>query len=122
MVRDTTFVRRLRLFVLLGVAACAAVATAGDEPVRRNLVQNGDFELGPNSAGGPAMWGATRVPQLAEHAALVWEDSLGHAGPHAVSIAIAESHPDDVVNYNWSQYVLGYEAGRSYRVSTWIRA
>ena len=121
MVRENPLTRRLRHLVLLSVLLGAAGAVAADEPAPRSLLQNGDFELGPSSIGGPAMWGATRVPQFAEHVELAWEDSLGRGGGHAVSIAIRESHPDDVVHYSWSQYVLAYAAGATYRVSAWIR-
>jgi len=94
---------------------------AEEEPAPRSLAMNGDFETGPNSVGLAAMWSASRVPDFVDYFACAWDDSVARSGTHSQSISIAADHPDDVVHYNFNQYVLGYTPGEVYRASVWVR-
>jgi hypothetical protein len=108
--------------VVLAGACGPAGALTDEEAAPRSLVVNGDFEKGPNSMGIAAMWSATRAEQFADHVAFVWDDSVAHGGNRSMSIRVAPDHPDDIVHYSVSQYILGYEAGATYRASVVVRA
>ena len=132
---EMSFFGRVRLLVLVSALACTAAAGAtgtgaGNEtetetdtpaPPLLNLVQNGDFELGPSRVGGPAMWSGTRAQKYPDDARVAWDDSVARSGKHSVSIEIGEDHPEEKVLYSWNQYILGYVVGATYRVSAWVR-
>lgn len=92
-----------------------------EESAPRNLAVNGDFEKGPNAVGLAAMWNASRVQNFADFFVFAWDDSVARSGTRSQSLSIAADHPDDVVHYNFNQYVLGYEPGVTYRASVWVR-
>ena len=109
----------LALIALLGLPASAKSASA--ESSGPDLVQNGGFEDGPTREGDPAVWHATRVREFRDQYAFTWEDSVVHTGARAVAIELLETHPDDIVHYNWNQHLVGFEIGRTYEASAWTR-
>ena len=66
-------------------------------------------------------WTATAVARTAKHVGFTWDERVTHGGERSVSIAIADSHPDEVIAYNWYGAMHGYEVGASYELSGWVK-
>jgi len=89
---------------------------AADTPAAANLLSNPGFETAV--AGRPAHWDLYLMPQ---DGALARLDSAARTGQYAVMLHVPMPYPEDPVN-NWSQNVLGAVAGKSYRLSGYLKA
>jgi hypothetical protein len=98
--------------VLMSVGGCATTS---------NFLANGDFELQMEQQKSPTDWYATVVPDTKDFVSFKWDDQVAHAGKRSVSIAIAPSHPDKRIAYNWTRTVPGCNAGGSYELSGWVK-
>lgn len=105
---------RLLILVLI-LAPAAAPAAAG------NLLGNGGFETGPGSGNRPDGWYATVLQPTADSVGFRWDDEGAHGGDRCVSVMITADHPDQRVFYNWTAVAAGWQAGRTYELTGWIR-
>jgi hypothetical protein len=62
------------------------------------------------------------LPHTKEFVTFKWDDDVVHSGKCSVSIAIAASHPDEAIHYNWTKVVPACQVGKSYELSGWVRA
>lgn len=90
------------------------LAVEGPEAV--NLLSNSGFETAV--ADRPARWDVYLMPQDGAFARL---DAVGHTGRYAAMIHVPLPYAEDPFN-NWSQNVLGPVAGKSFRLSGYIKA
>lgn len=103
------------------LVACILMSTVGCS-TKPHLLANGGFE--PQSAleKRPGDWYATELPHTKEFVSFEWDERVVHTGKRSVSIAIASSHPDEVIAYNWTKAVPACQVGKSYELSGWVRA
>jgi hypothetical protein len=108
------------LLACLALAGAVGIALGGEEDA--SILGNGGFESPAPGKDGPAGWSATRVPHTKDMVVLGWDDRVARSGSRSVSIAIAEAHPDQRIDYSWNRPVTGFEPGTTYRVTGWVRA
>jgi hypothetical protein len=108
------------MLILVAMVACILMSVGGCS-TKPDLLVNGGFE--PQSALQKSIgdWYATELPRTKEFVSFEWDDQVVHTGKRSVSIAIAISHPDEVIAYNWTKAVPACQIGKSYELSGWIR-
>lgn len=99
------------MYGLLGL-----VLLAIELPDAENLLSNPGFEVAV--ADRPARWDLFLMPQDGAFARL---DGTARSGAYAAMIHVPLPYPKDPFN-NWSQNVLGDVAGKSFRLSGYIKA
>jgi hypothetical protein len=99
--------------------------SAQDEPAKKepakSLLPNGGFEEAQDYSNDPAGWFGTRVPQTAGHFLMAASPQVAHGGKRSVFVAIGESHPELKVAYNWTALATGWQAGKTYELSGWVK-
>lgn len=96
----------MSLALFMGLIACAAGG---------NLLQNPGFEQ--SEAGKPAAWDVFVQPQPGAFGRL---DDRAYTGKHAVMLHVPLPYANEPAN-NWSQTISGKCAGKTYRVSGYLR-
>ncbi len=97
-------------------------APLADSTVPQDLVTNGGFEpVGGSMDQAPYSWFATRVARTSEHMAFIWDSTVAHSGKRSVAITINQDHPNDKIAYNWTQGLQGWEAGKTYQLTGWVK-
>lgn len=107
--------------ILVGIVACILMSV-GACSAKPNLLVNGDFELQAEQQRSPADWHPTVLPHTKEFVSFEWDDQVVHTGKRSVSIAVASSHPEEMIFYNWTKVVPACRVGKSYELSGWVRA
>jgi hypothetical protein len=97
------------------------MSIAGCSTTLPNLVQNGDYESPAEYQTIPIDWHATEVPDTKEYTKFAWDDQIAHSGGHSVSIAIAPSHPEKQIAYNWYTVIRTCQIGKSYEMTGWVK-
>ena len=101
--------------------ACILVSVGGCSE-KPPILADGGFEPQTELQRSPTDWYATELPHTKEFVSFEWDAQVVHAGNRSVSIAIAPSHPDEKIAYNWTKVVGGCREGKTYELSGWIRA
>ena len=109
------------LALVAGVSGCSGVPADKRPSVTGNLVENGDFEQASPGMNGPEGWYATVLPETEQHVTFEWDDAVAHSGERCVSVAISDLHPEERVDYNWTQPVGGCRPGETYELRAWVK-
>ena len=112
---------KTRVLIRLALTLCVALALAACSKTPEDLLAHGGFEPQSDLQKSPAGWFATVVPETEDFVRFAWDDQVKHTGERSVSIAIDPAHPEGVIAYNWTETVPGFEVGKSYELSGWVR-
>ena len=100
--------------ILVSSTAFIAGSMIGSSQTQ-SLPIGGDFEQQQD-------WYPTILPETRQYTAFDWDSHIFHSGSHSLSIAIALSHPaNQEIAYNWTRAVPGFQEGKSYELSGWVR-
>jgi len=100
----------------------AVVVAGGCGSKPSELLVGGSFESQSTFQKTPSDWFPTIVPRTKEFVDFEWDDQVAYDGNRSVSIAIDLAHPEDQIAYNWTKTITGYEEGKTYELSGWVKA
>ena len=82
---------------------------------------NGSFEIKKDNINEPQGWYATHVPQTHNYVIFSWDSTIKHSGKYSVSISIDSTHPNEIIDYNWTRTFPDFKINKKYSISGWIK-
>ncbi|MCP4145928.1 MAG: hypothetical protein GY752_11680 [bacterium] len=101
---------------------CVVVVAGGCGSETSELSIDGSFESISTFEKTPNDWYPTIVTRTKEFVDFEWDNQVAYVGNRSVSIAIDLDHPEEQIAYNWTKTITGYEEGKTYELSGWVKA
>jgi hypothetical protein len=105
------------------LTAVTIICVALPAAPRAQSIANGGFESGSKSL--PDGWFPTytdRMKETVEKVSFFWDKEIKHGGERSVAIEISKNFPWRLdVHYNWTTKMEGWEVGKTYEVTAWVK-
>jgi hypothetical protein len=106
-----------RSIILTSVAFFAASGT-----LNAQTLTNGGFETGTKAkADGWKPTYAHWINAVQEYVEFKKDDKFKHGGQYSASIENLQGHPWHTIHYNWNTVLEGWEFGKKYELTAWIK-